>query len=107
MDLKAEIDLICYIEWSLIFCFKHKTFHTIDIDGNFWTEGCVSGILNCISDSIIFMVIISLIIYLQKIPLDTTYFPTQKYKTPYHATNVIISRITILHFLPTSKKSST
>ena len=29
------------------------------------------------------------IIYLQKIPLDTTYFPTQKYKVPYHATNVI------------------
>ena len=47
------------------------------------------------------------IIYLQKIPHDTTYFPTQKYKTPYHATNVIIFRITILHFLTTSKKSST
>ena len=24
-----------------------------------------------------------------KIPLDTTYLPTQKYKIPYHATNVI------------------
>ena len=31
------------------------------------------------------------IIYLQKIPLDTTYFQTQKYKTPYHATYVIFS----------------
>ena len=31
------------------------------------------------------------IIYLQKIPLDTTYFPTQKYKIPYQATNVIFS----------------
>ena len=31
------------------------------------------------------------IIYLQKIPLDTTYFPTQKYKIPYHATSVIFS----------------
>ena len=35
--------------------------------------------------------IFTFIIYLQKIPLDTTYFPTQKYKTPYHATNVIFS----------------
>ena len=26
-----------------------------------------------------------------KIPLDTTYFPTKKYKIPYHAINVIFS----------------
>ena len=31
---------------------------------------------------------ISFIIYLQKLPIDTTYFPTQKYKILYHPTSV-------------------
>ena len=43
------------------------------------------------------------IIYLQKIPLDTTYFPTQKYKTPYHATNVIFSVSPSYIFYPPRK----
>ena len=47
-------------------------------------------------------VIKHIIIYLQKIPIDTTYFPTQKYKILYHPTSVFWFRITILHSLPTS-----
>ena len=43
------------------------------------------------------------IIYLQKIPLDTTYFPTQKHKIPYHATNVIFSVSLSYIFYPPPK----
>ena len=43
------------------------------------------------------------IIYLQKIPLDTTYFPTQKYKTLYHASNVIFSLSPSYIFYPPRK----
>ena len=46
---------------------------------------------------------IKFIIYLQKIPLDTTYFPTQKYKIPYHATNVIFSVSPSYIFYPPRK----
>ena len=46
---------------------------------------------------------IMFIIYLQKIPLDTTYFPTQKYKIPYHATNVIFSVSPSYIFYPPRK----
>ena len=38
-----------------------------------------------------------------KIPLDTTYFRTQKYKTPYHATNVIFSLSPSYLFYPPRK----
>ena len=38
-----------------------------------------------------------------KIPLDTTYFPTQEYKIPYHATNVIFSLSTSYIFYPPRK----
>ena len=44
-----------------------------------------------------------IIIYLQKIPIDTTYFPTQKYKIPYHATNVIFSVSPSYIFYPIRK----
>ena len=47
--------------------------------------------------------ILVFIIYLQKIPLDTTYFPTQKYKIPYHATNVIFSVYPSYIFYPPRK----
>ena len=46
---------------------------------------------------------ISFIIYLQKIPLDTTYFPTQKYKAPYHATKMIFSVSPSYIFYPPRK----
>ena len=44
----------------------------------------------------------TLIYTCKKISIDTTFFPTQKYKILYHPTSVFWFRITILPILPTS-----